>query len=187
MTDSQAAQSTDRATSHHLFWLVVAIGVIVVVVDQLTKWWAVNTLANGSTVNVVGDLITFRLVYNAGAAFSTGTGFTWVFTVVSGVAAVVIAIVAWRAGSRRWALGLGLVFGGATTHFGDRLFRAPGFGRGHVVDFIDYKWLFIGNVADIAIVSGMCLLLVLILLGVRLGGRAAIAGGAPGSVSTPDK
>ena len=52
-----------------------------------------------------------------------------------------------------WALALGLLLGGALGNLTDRLLRAPGFGRGHVVDFIDYGGLFIGNVADIAIVA----------------------------------
>ena len=66
-------------------------------------------------------------------------------------------VVAWfavRAPSRRWVVLLGLLLGGAATHLADRLFRPPGFGRGEVVDFIDYGHLFIGNVADLVIVGG---------------------------------
>ena len=53
-----------------------------------------------------------------------------------------------------WAVALGLLLGGALGNLVDRLLRAPGPGRGHVVDFIDYFGLFIGNVADVAIVAG---------------------------------
>ena len=53
---------------------------------------------------------------------------------------------------RSQAVGLGAVLGGALGNLLDRLFRAPGPGRGHVVDFLDYGGLFVGNLADIAIV-----------------------------------
>ncbi|MGL5911899.1 MAG: signal peptidase II, partial [Phycicoccus sp.] len=45
------------------------------------------------------------------------------------------------------------LLGGAVGNLVDRVFRAPGPGRGHVVDFIDYSGWFVGNVADIAIVG----------------------------------
>jgi signal peptidase II len=70
--------------------------------------------------------------------------------------------------SRPWAICLGLLLGGATTHLLDRLFRAPGFGRGHVVDFIAYFDWFIGNVADIALFAGAVTLLVVSSLGLTL-------------------
>jgi signal peptidase II len=168
-----AAESTDSgrsSRSRRLFFLTLAVGVLVVVADQLSKWWAVRTLSRESTVKVIGDAISLHLTYNPGAAFSSGTSVTWVFTIVSGIAAVGAILIAWRIGATGWAIAVGLVFGGATTHFGDRLFRAPGFGRGHVVDFIEYFGLFIGNVADIAIVSGACLGVLLVLIGVQLRG-----------------
>lgn len=151
------------------FWTVVAIAVLVIVADQATKWWAVRELGDGRSIRVIGDLIRFVLVYNPGAAFSIGAGFTWVFAVGAAGAAVLIVWFAWRVASPGWAIALGLVLGGAVTHLGDRLFRAPGFAHGHVVDFIAYGDWFIGNVADIAIVSGAALVLVLTLLGVHTG------------------
>ena len=120
---------------------------------------------------MIGDLLELRLLYNPGAAFSLGTGFTWVFTIIAGVFVVAIAVVAWRVRSPGWSIGLGLVLGGASTHLLDRLFRAPAFGRGHVVDFIDYAGLFVGNVADIAIVTGAVVLAVLNLQGIAVDGR----------------
>jgi len=182
--ETEQAGAEQPGRGHRLFWVAIVVGIVVVAIDQLTKWWALVHLKDGNAINVIGDLITLRLTFNAGAAFSTGTGFTWVFTIVSGAAAIAIAIVAWRVASRRWAVGLGLVFGGATTHFGDRLFRAPAFGRGEVVDFIDYKYLFIGNVADIAIVGGVVFVVILMILGVRM--RPATVGAA-GDLSSPPK
>ncbi|WP_233624896.1 signal peptidase II [Actinoplanes sp. ATCC 53533] len=63
--------------------------------------------------------------------------------------------------------------GGATTHLLDRLLREPGPGRGRVVDFIDYFGFFIGNIADIALVAGVGLAVLLQLRGVTLAGTAA--------------
>ncbi|MGY1707771.1 signal peptidase II [Geodermatophilus sp. SYSU D00697] len=146
---------------------VFGVAAVVLVVDQVTKAWAEAALGDGRRIGLAGDLLGLRLLYNPGAAFSIGSGATWLFTVVSGVAVVALAWYARRISSTAWAIALGLLLGGATTHFGDRLLRAPGFGRGHVVDFIDYAGLFVGNVADIALFCGVALALVLSLRGDR--------------------
>ncbi|MCD5345828.1 signal peptidase II [Agromyces sp. H3Y2-19a] len=172
-TDAGPAAAREPAASgRRLFWWVIAIAVVVVVVDQASKWWAVAELGDGTAVPVIGDLIRFVLVYNPGAAFSIGTEHTWIFAILAGVGAVAVAWYAWRVRSVGWTIALGLLLGGAVTHLGDRLFREPGFGRGHVVDFIGYGDWFIGNVADIAIFAGAVMILVLTLMGVSpKGGR----------------
>ena len=169
MTSVDSASAEARPT-HRLFWSTIVVAIVVILVDQLSKWWAVAALADGRRFPVIGQLIQFVLVYNPGAAFSIGTGSTWVFAILAAVAVAVIGWLAWRVGSKRWSVALGFLLGGAATHLGDRLFRAPGFGRGHVVDFIDYAGLFIGNFADIAIFTGVVMLAVLTLAGVRLRG-----------------
>jgi signal peptidase II len=155
------------AHPHRAMWLTILVAVVVIIVDQLTKWWAVTALADGRAHPFIGDFIRFWLVTNPGAAFSIGTGSTWVFAIVAAAAVVAISWYAWRVRSTAWALTLGLVLGGAATHLGDRLFRPPAFGQGNVVDFIDYGGFFIGNVADIAIVVGAILIGVLTVAGVR--------------------
>jgi signal peptidase II len=149
---------------------VFGLAILVLVADQLTKWWAVSALSNGRKITLVGDLLQLRLLYNPGAAFSIGVGFTWVFTVIAGVFVVLIGIAGWRVRSPGWSLGLALLLGGATTHLLDRLFREPAFGRGHVVDFIDYAGFFVGNVADIAIVGGALILGLMNLRGITMDG-----------------
>jgi signal peptidase II len=151
-----------------LAWLTFAIAVVVTLLDQASKWWAEAELSDGRVIPVIGDLIRFVLVYNPGAAFSIGANFTWIFAVLAAVAVVFIVRLAWRVESTGWMIALGLLLGGATTHLGDRLFREPGFARGHVVDFIGYGNLFIGNVADIAIFAGAIMLAVLTVMGVHL-------------------
>lgn len=161
--------------TRRLFWFVIVLAVVVLLLDQSTKWWAEVNLGDGQVIPVIGDLIRFWLVYNPGAAFSIGTEFTWVFTILTGLAAVAIAIYAWRVRSWGWTVALGLLLGGAVTHFGDRLFRQPGFGRGHVVDFIDYAGFFVGNVADIALVTGAVMIGVLTVIGARREQKAALS------------
>jgi signal peptidase II len=85
----------------------------------------------------------------------------------------VLAAIIWVAPklrSRGWALGLGLVFGGALGNLVDRIFRAPGVLQGHVVDFIsafapDGKGFAIFNLADSAICVGGALIVLMALLG----------------------
>ena len=150
---------------------VFALAVIVLAADQLTKWWAMSTLAgNDAPVSLVGELLQLRLLFNSGAAFSIATGQTWVLTIVVTVVVIVILRTVRRIGSRGWAVALGLLLGGALGNLGDRLFREPSFGQGHVVDFIDYAGFFVGNVADIAIVAAAILIAVLALRGIALDG-----------------
>ena len=133
---------------------VAVLAIVVVLADQLSKAWAVANLSEGEVIPVIGDFIKFQLTYNPGAAFSIGEGFTWVFAIIAAVAVVGIAWYSLRVTSVVQAIALGLLLGGAITHLGDRLFREPGFARGHVVDFINYGNFFIGNIADIALVVG---------------------------------
>ena len=159
-----------------LAWPTFVIAVVVILLDQGSKWWAESALGDGQTIPVIGDLIRFVLVYNPGAAFSIGSDFTWVFAVLAAGAVVWITMLTLRVESRGWMVALGLLLGGAVTHLGDRLFREPGFARGHVVDFIGYGNLFIGNVADIAIFAGAVMLAILTVMGVHL--RTPEAGAA---------
>lgn len=161
--------ASEPARSRRWQLLVFVIAAVVLLVDQLTKLWAESALPGRAPIPVLGDVIGFRLVYNTGAAFSIGSGSTWVLTIVAAAAVVALVWYGLKVGSVGWAVALGLVLGGATTHLLDRLFRSPGFGRGHVVDFIDYGW-FVGNVADIALVVGVGLLILQSLIGPALDG-----------------
>lgn len=151
-----------------MFRAVLLIAAVVLAADQLSKYWAESALSDGQTISILGDLLQLRLVYNPGAAFSIGSAYTWIFAVFAAAAVVAVTVVARRVTSRPWAVALGLVLGGATTHLLDRLFREPGFARGHVVDFIDYAGFFVGNVADIALVVGVGIVMLLNVRGVPL-------------------
>lgn len=151
---------------------LLALALLVWGVDQLTKQWVVNNLPEGEAVAVWGEFLQWFFVRNPGAAFSFATGATWVFTVL---AAVVVGAIVWqirKLGSRSWALFFALLLGGVLGNLTDRLFREPGFGVGHVIDFISTPWMIpaIYNIADIAIVSAMVLFVLINILGLPMSG-----------------
>lgn len=150
--------------------VLVALAVVTLALDQATKAWALATLDEGVRHPVLGDLLGVQLLFNPGAALGLATGTTWLLTIVAVVVVVVIVRVSRRLGSRGWTIALGLLLGGALGNLTDRMIREPGVARGHVVDFIAYGDLFVGNVADIAIVAAAGLLMILSLRGVRLDG-----------------
>lgn len=135
----------------------VAAG-IVVVIDQVTKAIAVAELSEQARIPLIGDLLGLQLAFNPGALLSLGSGATWLLTLLGAVATVLLVVAAARARTTGWAVGIGLVLGGAIGNLIDRLFSAPGFGRGHVTDFLAYGDLFIGNIADVALGVGAVVL-----------------------------
>ncbi|WP_330446548.1 signal peptidase II [Kocuria rhizophila] len=130
--------------------------------DQLVKLWVVHHLAVGEQHPVVPGLLWWEHIRNSGGAFSLGSGSTWFFTLVMAVVAVLILWTLRRVRDPWWAVALGLVLGGTLGNLADRLFRDPGFGVGHVVDFIAVPHFAIFNVADCGVVTGIALVLVLI-------------------------
>lgn len=146
-------------------WLVAAA---VVIIDQLSKQWAINSLTPGEAHDLLGGWLAIELVRNPGAALSLGENHTWIVTLVGIAVSVGIIVYARRAQSTLavWLFGIGL--GGAISNLIDRLFRAPGFGQGHVVDMINYNGWFVGNIADIAIVGAAIAVALLSVLGVHI-------------------
>ncbi|HEX2705530.1 MAG TPA: signal peptidase II [Candidatus Lustribacter sp.] len=152
--------------------ILAGVAVVTFVLDQSTKWLAIQALNGQPPVDLVGSFLRLSLIRNAGAAFSLGTGATWVLTALAATIVVVLVRVSRKLGSLGWTLSLGLMLGGAVGNLTDRLLRSPGPGRGHVVDFIDYNGWFIGNAADIAIVGAGGLIALLALRGVGIDGRS---------------
>jgi signal peptidase II len=169
--DETTPPEQSTAQRSRLFAVLGTTAALVLVLDQLTKLWALRALTPGDPIDVVGSLIRLNLIRNPGAAFSIGTGATWVLTLIACGVLVFILVTARRLGSVSWAWALGLLLGGSLGNLSDRLFREPGPGRGHVVDFIDYFGWFIGNVADIAIVGAACVIAVLATVGIGVDGR----------------
>lgn len=156
--------STAIASSPRLRWGIGISAILIVLLDQATKWWAETTLEFREYNPVIGELLGWRLVYNPGAAFGIAADFTWVLTILAGAAVIGLTIFAFRVPNAWWGVGVAALLGGAISHLGDRLFRDPGFAVGHIVDFIDYAGFFVGNVADIFLVVGAIYLVVVSLL-----------------------
>jgi len=185
-----AAAPTSTAHRRRLMALLTGLTVVVLIIDQVAKAWAVASLVPGERTPVIGALLGLSLVYNPGAALSIATGMTWLLTVVALAVAVVIVRASRRIGSTGWAVALGLLLGGALGNLIDRLFREPSFGRGEVVDFIAYAHVFVGNVADVAIVVAAVVIVLLSMRGIRIDGTLeparARAAGADDDHRAPD-
>ena len=151
----------------------LAIALVVVVLDQVSKTWALNALDDGRVIDVVWTL-RFALGFNSGMAFSKAEGWGPVIGVVATVVLVYLLSTLRRAGSAVSATGLALVIGGASGNLVDRLFRGDAWMRGSVVDFIDLQWWPVFNVADSAITVGA----VLLVLGALRESRATDTAGA---------
>ncbi len=135
---------------------MLGLAVAVVVLDQLTKTWALSALADGP-VDLVGSLRLF-LTYNTAGAFGLGGGLVPLLAL--GALGVVVYLIASGAAASRLpvAIAMGLLLGGAVGNLADRVFRAPGLLRGAVVDFIDLQFWPVFNVADMGITCGCVML-----------------------------
>jgi len=157
-----------------LFALVAAV---VLALDVISKLIVVaNLRQDGSSKRILGGVLYLQQTRNSGAAFSLGTSFTVILTAVALAVVVFIVRTAGRMRSTGWAIALGLILGGALGNLADRLFRAPGFLRGHVVDWLSAfgpngeHWP-IFNLADSAIVCGAITAAALALFGIDIDGR----------------
>jgi signal peptidase II len=153
-----ADASSLTPSRHRLLFVLVALAAYVV--DLGTKVLAVARLTPHERVDVVGGVLRFELVRNPGAAFSTGTSYTIILTAIALVAAGVVIRFGQRLGDRTWAVGLGLLLAGVCGNLTDRLFREPGFLRGHVVDFLALPHWPVFNVADMLIDAAVALIII---------------------------
>ena len=159
-----------------------AVAVAVLALDVVSKVLVVADLPQThEPKRVLGGAVYLDQARNSGAAFSLGTGFTVVLTVVALAVIVLIARIAKRLRSTGWAISLGLILGGAVGNLTDRVLRSPGFLRGRVVDWIslfgpDGRHWPIFNLADSAIVSGAVLAALLTLFGVEIDARRSARG-----------
>jgi signal peptidase II len=150
--------------------LLAVVAALALAADLGSKVLVVARLEAHRPVRLLGGALLLAVSRNSGAAFSFAQGATIVFTAVALLVIVVIARTARRLRSRAWAVSLGLLLGGATGNLVDRLFRAPGPGRGAVVDFLDFRVWPVFNLADSAIVVGGLLAVLLSLRGVEFDG-----------------
>ncbi|MFZ6002293.1 MAG: signal peptidase II [Actinomycetota bacterium] len=158
MTVSEVPAGGGPPTTSHHRGAFAAAAAVVVALDQLSKQWALSALADGP-IDLIGSL-RLQLTFNDGAAFSLGRGRTTLIALVGLVIVGVIIRLGLRAEQRLWAIGIGVVLGGALGNLSDRAFRAgEGLLGGRVVDFIDLQWWPVFNVADMSLWVGIGLIL----------------------------
>ena len=167
--------TTSRSTRRRpLFVGLVTSAALVYIADQLTKAWAVANLQPDQPRELLGSVLQLNLTRNPGAAFSILTGSTWILTAIACAVVIFILISGRRLGSRGWAVALGLLLGGSLGNLTDRMFRAPGPGRGHVVDFLQLPNFPIFNIGDSGIVTAAALIALLAFRGINVDGTRVV-------------
>jgi len=183
VTDPPAEASAVKASAAKVSAVKISVRALITLaivalavygLDQFSKHLIVSTMTEGQQVSVFGQVLQFYFVKNSGAAFSIASGSTWVFSIAASAVTVFIILFARKIRSIGWAILFGMLLGGTAGNLTDRLFREPGFGVGHVIDFIKvYGFPAIFNVADSFIVASMGLFIILTIRGVNLDGRRA--------------
>ena len=147
-------------------WAMGAITVAVLAADQASK----SLVLAAHPAGVAGSgWVSVRLVRNTGASGGLASGYPVLVTLAAMAITALAAAFALRASSRVAAVCLAAVLGGAAGNLADRVFRAPGFGRGGVVD-----WIHLAgrggslDVADLAIQFGVLGAIIAILAGERV-------------------
>ncbi|EOH88347.1 signal peptidase II [Enterococcus asini ATCC 700915] len=137
-------------------YLIVAA--LLVVCDQLVKYWVVSNLSLGETMNVIPNVFSLTYYQNSGAAWSILQGQMWFFAIVTFVAVPLCIWLLWknRRGSKFYSLALGLVIAGALGNFIDRM------RLGYVVDMFqtDFINFPIFNVADMCLTIGVVMVFI---------------------------
>jgi signal peptidase II len=152
--------------------VLVGVAALVYAADVISKVTVVATLTQNRPVRVIGSLLQLDYLRNPGAAFSLGAGgYTVVFTLIAAAVIVAILRMARTLASRRWAVALGLLLGGALGNLTDRVARSPGPLRGWVVDWIQLPHWPVFNLADSAICCGGALMVLLTVMGLHPDGQ----------------
>jgi signal peptidase II len=141
---------------------------LVILLDQVTKSWAVSALADGHVIHVIGSL-QFSLGLNSGFAFSQGQGMGPLVGIFAIIAVLFLLRAVRKATTQLSAMALCAIVAGALGNIADRIFRGEGWLHGRVVDFIDVQWWPVFNVADSSITVGACALIAAMLMESRNG------------------
>ena len=165
------AHPGQEAPQRH-WWIALIPLVIAYVADLWSKEAVLENMAEGERIPVLGPVLSWHFIRNPGAAFSIGTDYTWIFTIIQTVGLlVVLYLIVFRARTTPWLITLGALGGGIAGNLTDRLFREPGFGVGHVIDFIAVPNFAIFNLADSFIVVSIIVIVLLVMRGKTLDGK----------------
>ena len=159
------ATPADRATDHpdvqarssiaRRYLLFVALAVLVLTADQISKAIVAANLRGGAVVEILGGAIRFDYTVNTGGAFSFFRGGGMVLAAIAALVCIGLLVPYRRLGGSPLPVrvALGLILGGAMGNLLDRV------RLGYVVDFVDLRWWPVFNLADSAVVVGVALLI----------------------------
>ena len=146
-------------------WILIIFALVVI--DQVTKLFAVHLLAEGQSVDIISGVFRFTYVENRGAAFGMLSENRWIFLIVSTIAILALLIYMWkfRPDSRFACMAMSMIIGGGIGNMIDRIFRGDVLFDGYVVDFLDFclfpeVWPWVFNVADAFVCVGGGMLVV---------------------------
>lgn len=176
----------DTAVRPRRVGVLVLMAATALGLDVVSKILVVALLPDRPPIRLLGGLLTIRVLRNSGAAFNIGNGMTLVFTLIATGVVVAILRYARQLRSVPWAITLGLLLGGALGNLADRMFRAPGPLRGHVVDWIELPHWPVFNLADSSIVCGGALAVLLASRGLQVDGTVQRDEQAGNDVPAPD-
>ncbi|MBR3791346.1 MAG: signal peptidase II [Clostridia bacterium] len=140
------------------------IVVLIIAVDQLSKYWVVNNIGMRDSVSVIPKVIDFVYVKNTGAAFSFLSDKNYGIVILSIISVlfsvgVILFMIKYRPKNKLLSVSLALMLSGAIGNVIDRIFR------GYVVDFIEMIFIDfpVINIADIAITFGAAMIIIYVL------------------------
>jgi len=138
-----------------------SLALILLIIDQLTKWWMSSTLDEAVPNNLIGNVIRLTRVHNDGGAFGILPGGGIVFLIVSGIVALILFLIllTMQIDSRLIRTGMAFVLAGALGNLIDRI------QWGYVLDFFEIRGFPIFNVADACITVGAVFIVLSILFG----------------------
>ena len=145
-----------------ILWSLIVI--VIMALDQLSKYWVINNIGMTDSITVIPNLIDFVYVKNTGAAFSFLSDKTYGIVILSIISVlfcigVIFFMIKKKPQSRLLTISLALMLSGALGNVIDRI------ARGYVVDFIEATFINfpVFNVADIAITCGALLIIIHVL------------------------
>ena len=137
--------------------VLLSVAALVILLDQVTKEMALRSLTDGP-VDAIEGVLRWRLAFNPGGAFGIFQEHSEIFLVATLVVIGLILFWVRRLDDPRLVIPLGLIVGGGLGNVADRVFRDHG---GRVVDFIDLHVWPVFNIADMAVVIGVAIILIL--------------------------
>ncbi len=140
--------------------IAIIVAVILVVIDQISKYLVVQNMELGESITVIPGLLDFTYSHNDGMAFGLGSGFRWVFIVVTLLVCGVLIYMTTKEDfkSKVYYASVALIVGGGIGNLIDRVVN------GYVVDFLALSFFPpICNFADYCVTAGTILLVVFII------------------------